>query len=146
MKDRYSIGIDPGANTGYAVYDRQEKKLIAVETLDFWRVINKLYNYQDDFVYRVVVELPQTKKGKTNKHVWHKEAQDRGAIERTGVNVGASLREAELIIKWCQNNGYNVLATNPQGKVDKDVFKKMTGWEGRTSPHARDAGMLVWGM
>ena len=32
MKTRYMIGIDPGTKTGFAVWDREEKKFVKVET------------------------------------------------------------------------------------------------------------------
>lgn len=138
---RYSIGVDPGKETGFAVYDRKEKRLIEVVTLDFWGVVDRMEKeYPPDRVHKLVIELPN------GKSVWHKIAKARGAVERTGVNVGSVIREAELLIKRMKESGYNVITPHPLGKVDKNQFKRITGWQGKTNPHARDAGMMCFGM
>ena len=31
-------------------------------------------------------------------------------------------------------------------KLSAEVFKRLTGWQGRTSEHSRDAAMLVFGL
>lgn len=39
-----------------------------------------------------------------------------------------------------------VAPKNNKTKITADYFRKVTGWEGRTSEHARDAAMLVFGL
>ena len=137
----YTIGIDPGKNTGIAVYDREEKRISILKTTDFWGVINLINsNFPPRAVNILFIELPET------KHVWHKGASSRAAIERTGVNIGSCIREAELLTKWAIGNGYRVLNCKPRGKVDSKRFSKLTGWTGRTNQHERDAGMMAFGV
>ena len=40
----------------------------------------------------------------------------------------------------------DTLAPRRDFAVDAARFAKLTGWQGRTSEHARDAAMLVYGM
>lgn len=45
--------------------------------------------------------------------------------------------------------GVPFLPVSPQAKgrkLDSAAFKRLTGWQGRTSEHGRDAAMLVWGV
>ena len=135
----YSIGIDPGKSTGFAVYHIQEEKLVRLETLSFWSAFGQTLIYEPDNVSRVVIELPDS------KHVWHKDANGTAAIQRQAVNVGSVLREAELLAMGIENAGYNVQTTNPRGKVDAKRFKMITGWTGQSNQHERDAGLLCFG-
>jgi hypothetical protein len=136
---RFSIGVDPGKHTGAAVYDRKERRLIEVVTIDFWRFAFDFHlRYPPNVVHKLIVELPNT------TAVWHKKAKKREAIEKTAVNVGKSLREAELLADWAGRVGYEVITRHPQGKVDDAIFRRITGWKGRTSQHARDAAMLCF--
>ncbi len=127
------IGIDPGKNTGFCVVLNGE--ISELFTCNFWDAIDQINAHHDAVV---VVELPAT------THVWHKGAKSRGAIEKTGVNVGSCLREAELIIAYLGKMGRQVIIEKPAGKVDKEQFQSTTGWTGRTNPHTRDAGMLAY--
>lgn len=135
----YSIGIDPGKQTGFAVYNIQFDRFDRIETLTFWSAFGQVLMYDPRLVSRVVIELPDS------KHVWHKDASTTKAIQRQAVNVGGVLREAELFAEGIRNAGYKVLTTNPRGKTDSRIFEKITGWTGRTNQHERDAGLLCFG-
>lgn len=134
------IAIDPGVKTGLAVYDLHENKLSMLETTDFWGAYDWVVeNTSPHQVSKVIIERPNS------KTVWHKKAMTRGAIERTSVNVGAVIREADLMIVRMKSLGYKVVRVHPSGKIDADQFAKITGWTGRTNEHMRDAGMMAWG-
>lgn len=47
-------------------------------------------------------------------------------------------------LKWLNIEHEMVAPKNNKTKLDTDVFKRMTGWEGRTNNHARDAAMLCF--
>lgn len=135
----YSIGIDPGKHTGFAVYDLRTERFARLETLDFWSAFGAVMLYQPEMLSRVVIELPDT------KHIWHKDAATRSAMQRQAVNVGSVLREAELLSMGLRKAGYPVENANPRGKVDEKKFKMITGWTGRSNQHCRDAGLLCYG-
>ncbi|MCP4277705.1 MAG: hypothetical protein GY779_15265 [Gammaproteobacteria bacterium] len=136
---KYSIGIDPGKNTGFALYGIPEAKLLIVDSMDFWRVYNAVLRYKTNDLSRVVVEVPAT------KHVWHKDAANTKAMQRQAVNVGGVIREAELMADGLEYLGYPVVRVHPRGKVDRERFIKYTGWTDRCNEHARDAAMLCYG-
>lgn len=136
FNDRYVIGIDPGKKTGYAVYDKLDGELIILQSVDFWELIFDVdIRFGPDVVGKVVIEKPST------KQMFHKNASP-----TMGVNVGMNRREAELLIEWFSRKEYNVVVSKPLGKINKDKFKKITGWQGRTNEHTRDAGMLAYGV
>jgi hypothetical protein len=127
------IAIDPGKITGLALcVDGVLKEVLSG---NFWDAIDYIKWTPDAFV---IVELPN------NKHVWHPGAHNRGAIERTGVNVGSAIREAELLIEYLKRNNRQYKTVAPLGKVNAVHFKKITGWEGRTNQHKRDAAIMAF--
>jgi len=136
---KFLIGIDPGKDTGFAVYDTDEKAFVLCKKYSFWEAIEKLAYYKT-FGFLAYVELPKT------KHVWHSGAKNQNAKNRTAVNVGSVIREAELIVEWLEREEVEHKTVAPKGKVNDAVFRKLTGWPGRTSQHARDAGMLLVGV
>jgi len=136
---RFLIGIDPGKNTGFAAYDTEKKAFVMCNTYSFWETIELLEHYRPQG-FLAYVELPKT------KHVWHSGAKSQNAKNRTAVNVGSVIREAELIVEWLEREEVEHKTVAPKGKVNDAVFRKLTGWTGRTSQHARDAGMLLVGV
>ena len=129
------IGIDPGKNTGLAIAENGQ--LIKLMTTDFWGAVETIERNADAVI---VIELP------ANKHIFHKGAQARGAIGRTGINVGSVIREAELLIQYLHRNDREHIIQRPQGKKNAAEFKKITGWTGRTNQHERDAAMMIHGL
>ena len=129
---RITIGIDPGTHTGYSEYDRVEKRLTVLLTLDFVSTINRLRSIDRESVYAVVIEVPMTKKN------WHgpKAAHD----------VGRVCRESELLAAVIIDMGFNVITQHPKGKVCSKRFSLITGWKGRSNQHSRDAAMLAFGL
>ena len=129
---RITVGIDPGKNTGYAEYDRVEKRLTVLLTLDFVSTINRLRSIDKDTVYAVVIEVPMTKIN------WHgpKAAHD----------VGRVCRESELLAAMIIDMGFNVITQHPKGKICSKRFDLITGWKGRSNQHCRDAAMLAFGL
>lgn len=128
------IGIDPGKVSGIAIAN-DSGKLEFIFDGGFWDVIRAL---EQNPTASVVVELP------TTKHVWHGSAKTKGAIQRTGVNVGSCLREAELIVEYLVINNYKHETRKPQGKKNAEYFKRITGWSGKTNQHMRDAALLIF--
>jgi hypothetical protein len=142
MSANLVIGIDPGVNTGFAVYDRAVKELTALKKITFWEA----YEYfsihakgNENQIYRVVVEVPNTKK------VW-------GDPKRK-YNVGRNNRESGLLADGIARLGFAVTRQHPLGKLKPikngmtahERFCRITGWTGSTNEHTRDAGMLCFG-
>jgi hypothetical protein len=132
---RKVIGIDPGKHTGVAVC--YGGKITGLVETDFWGCVDTLNENKDALV---IIEKPHS------KSVWHNQATSNKAIQRTGVNVGSALREAELLIDYMLREKIDHHVMHPRGKVDAKKFKMITGWQGRTNQHTRDAGLLAFGI
>jgi hypothetical protein len=138
MKPKLVIGIDPGKSTGYAEFDVDSSRVIRMGTMDFWGVYKHLETmYRNATWVNVVIEVPNT------KHVWHKGAVSEAAKNRTAVNVGSVIREAELLAQGIETLGIHVTRVPPKGKVDATKFKSFTGLEGVTNQHERDAVIMA---
>lgn len=138
---RFAIGLDPGQQTGYSVFDRTTKRLIECLTLDFSRVLRKIraeYHTEETIIFIEYVANRPTFRRKPGEAI--------GVTDRKARNVGAVTREAKLLIGELESSGFVVVAEGYTGKEwDDAYFKRVTGWTGRTSQHARDAASLCFG-
>jgi hypothetical protein len=143
------LGIDPGVNTGLAVYCSKSDALEAVFTTDFWGSVEFIDKYIEDAwcinqQVIAVVELSDT------RHVWHKSAKSKfktdAAKVSVGLDVGSVLREATLLVKYLEKRGITTYTVPPakDGKKDADFFARATGWSKQTNQHSRDAGLLCY--
>lgn len=142
MKPRYVIGIDPGVSTGYAVWDREEKTLTNVTTLEFWGAFERAQLLKPGYV-EIIIEDP------TGNLPTFAKAGDGTARKREKIsqNVGSNKREAQLLIEGLRRRGYTVRTVTPtKKKWDVETFRRLTGYAGQTSQHSRDAARLVWGL
>lgn len=136
------IGIDGGASTGYAVWDRPSKTLMTVKTLDFWSTIEQLGK---DFVEGetcIVIENPSAIKG-----LYHRMREaNPNIMANKGQKVGRVKRESELMMMYFEKSNWDYIPVAPtRSKVSADYFKTLTGWQKTCSQHGRDAAMLVFG-
>lgn len=143
-RPRYAIGIDPGVNTGLAVWDRTEKKLIECRTVDFWSAYWHLINTYQIFDTDMYVEL-----SKGMGMYWRNRQEAAGSpvvLQSKAKMMGSVIRESELLIKGLRHVGYNVVECKPtrEKKWDQQYFKRLTGWEKQANEHARDAARLCW--
>lgn len=139
---RYYIGIDPGVNTGYAVWDALERELVKVGCVDFLEMV-KMLEAINPMEYTVIIEDPNL----NAPTFFHKET-DRRKREKISQNVGANKRDAQLLIQLCQRRGLEFQPRRPsQGKWSSAVCRSII--RQKISPdnsHTRDAVRLVWGI
>ena len=139
MKPRYYIGIDAGTHTGIAVWDTKEKKFIKLETLKLWEALVYVLNF--DFTehgsgVKVIVEDARKRRwyGKNS----NAKMQGAGSIKRDCTIWEECLTDNDIPFEM-------VAPIKGCTKWSSEQFKEFTKWEGRTSEHSRDAGMLVYG-
>lgn len=130
------IGIDTGVNTGFAVYHPGTKKLIIVETVPIHKAMEQ------------VTDLHL--KSKRNIKVRFEDARQVKFKTSTAKAQGAGYVKAHAQIweTFLKDKGIEFEAVRPVKaltKLDQPLFSKITGWTGKTSNHARDAAMLVYG-
>lgn len=140
---RYTLGIDPGRSTGFAIFDRQTNEIVHAGTVNFWQLFREILVCFPPNVADVVVEDARLNNPTFREH------GDIGAGKREKIsrNVGSVQAESRLIIEGLQLLGYDVLPIRPAGeKWDAQTVARITGYTHRTSGHARDAIRFCYGV
>lgn len=149
-RKRYIAGVDPGVKTGFALWNREEKRFEWVETSTFWEVFFRItkscvLNPANTHIVIEVAHLaPFTFRQRRGK------AESFATMDRMARNVGQVTREAQLLVEGFRRLGFTVSEQKPLGKAkkaddDRKQFERLTGWTERTSQHARDAARLCYG-
>lgn len=136
------IGIDTGSHTGFAVWDGDH--FIELDTKSISAAILETLRYAANF-------------GRENVRVFIEDARlrtwiprEKGASEYRGKLMGAGSvkRDAAIWEEFCTEEEIPLVKVPPKNnttKLSAAAFARITGWKGRTSEHARDAAMLVFG-
>ena len=132
------VGIDPGVKTGFAVWSRAEQRLTAVETLGITQAMTRIREMADaETLHSVRFEDARLRK-------WFG-ARGREALQ----GAGSVKRDCSIWEEFLSGLvGVPFLPVSPHGKgakLDAAAFQRLTGWQGRTSEHGRDAAMLILG-
>lgn len=130
------MGIDPGANTGIAIY--QAGKLAELQTVEPHQLVEVIETVMPG---RVVFEdsrliSPTWKRGVSNA-AQLKIARDVGQIDAW----------CRLIVATCARLGIPAHGISPKhkgAKLDARQFTALTGWAGRSNQHERDGATLAW--
>jgi len=140
MIDIY-IGIDPGSNTGFCIYGAAQKKILALETIAAYFALERTKNICGGGKAFVVMEDARLRK-------WYGTERGSAADAARKQGAGAIKRECAIWEEMLRDCNIPHLLVSPQAKGAKltaPAFARVTGWIGRSSEHARDAAMLVWG-
>lgn len=140
MKIRFLVGIDPGTKTGVALWDRQEKKLLRAETVGIIEALDMVEKWFSGTVLKNEVEL-RFEDARLRR--WFGNS-DRERLQ----GVGSVKRDSAIWQEFCEFHGIKFKAIAPKNnrtKTTPHYFKRLTGWQKRTSEHARDAAMLIVG-
>lgn len=135
------VGIDCGEHTGFAVWDSTQMKFIRVDTLHLSQALIEVYDLRKDHLLHVVFEDARQRKWIPRER---NESQYRGRL----MGAGSVKRDATVWQEFCEDNGIPYTARAPQKGMTKwspQSFAAVTGWTARTSEHARDAALLVYG-
>lgn len=134
------IGIDTGTKTGFAVWDG--KRFLEIETLKLWQALDRVRRMkeQGDDITVVFEDARQRKWLPREKNI----SQYRGKM----MGAGSVKRDAVIWEEFCIDNGIKFFSVPPGKGLTKwspQTFAEVTGWQGRTSNHGRDAALLVYG-
>lgn len=130
------VGLDPGANTGLALFlagRLEELRTIAPHEIEL--VLSELKPS------RVVFE-----DSRLQSHTWTT-SRSRAAAAKMARNVGQVDAWCILITAVCARLGIPAHGISPAGKGGKlnaERFAAATGWAGRSNEHERDAAMVAW--
>ena len=137
------IGIDTGRDTGLAVWDTGRRAFRAVATLHIHRALDAVRSWANDNPGEVVVYFEDARQRQFLP-------RERNASEYRGKLMGAGSvkRDCEIWEEFAALYGIPIQFIPPRKgltKWDAKTFAAVTGWAGRTSNHARDAALLVFG-
>ena len=136
------IGIDPGRNTGVAIWDGPRQQFNKLTTLDFWGVIELIDRYKKvgtDY-FKIVIENPGL-----NKPTFARKGESVKLAMNRSQKVGRNKEQAYLIIGYCKLHKIDFTEVRPtQTKWNADPFRRLTKYRGSTNEHNRDAARLVW--
>lgn len=131
------IGIDPGTKTGIAILIEGQYEIISTKTIIEAMEYVKFISVGDYSEIEIHIENPNLRK-------WHKEKD----ISHKAQGAGSIKRDYAIWEEFCKLHGIKMVDVAPQSigsTFDNEaIFKQATGWQGRTSQHARDAAKIVF--
>jgi len=131
------IGIDPGTNTGMALWWVEKMKLERIDTFMIHKAMEILREFQRQGVkFKVYIE---DSRNVSRGFGGAAKAQGAGSIKRDCNIWEDFLKDLGIDYQFIRPNKKSML------KMDDKAFRALTGWDKRTSNHARDAAMLVFG-
>ena len=135
------IGIDPGLQTGIAVY--HGGKLIELRTVTPLELLtDELEHAACLRPCRVVFE-----DSRLISSLYSGVGQNRGALAKIARNVGEIDAYCRMLVERCESLALPVLSISPKDKgqkLDAQRFRELTGWAVRCNQHERDAAMVAW--
>lgn len=130
------IGIDPGVNTGFAIWNSELKAFKWIGKLSITEAMDYVVRFAKDEQIAVYVE-------DARKRTWF------GSSGREVLQgAGSVKRDCKIWEDFLKEKGIEfhlVAPKNNKTKLNDEQFRKLTGYETRVNQHARDAGMLVFG-
>lgn len=137
---KYCIGIDTGVRTGVAVWHPESREFVSVSTMTLTRALDMVRGLAADGV-KVYFEDARQRRWIPDTHDLRREMGRRQG-------AGSVKRDCRIWEDFCRENRIPFEAVAPRRnrtKLSAEAFRRLTGWQGRTSQHARDAAMLVFG-
>lgn len=135
------IGIDPGTHTGIAIWDKTSRRLEMVDTMTITKameIVKANVELTKSFGGEVVVFFEDARKRSWFGHASRERLQGAGSVKR----------DCAIWETFCAELGVECRKIAPKHNTTKLTaaqFRVLTGWQGRTSEHGRDAAMLVFG-
>lgn len=138
MSEHLTVGIDPGVKTGLAIFNPKAREL-NLKTVKLFEGFEQVKGLRDLFVIDVVIENP---------NLWthfRDHAEARAKLQ----GAGSVKRDYSAWVEFFEAYGIPYKSVRPDKQrnaiaTNEQLFKKITGYTGRSSEHARVAGMLVW--
>ena len=132
------IGLDPGANTGVAIYN--DGKLDSLETIEPHRIEWHLSQFQFEPLFIAFED------SRLQSHVWVP-SQSKGVAANIARKIGMVDAWCYMIERLCENYDIAYMRISPKAKGEKlnaEDFKRITGWNEKSNQHERDAAMVAW--
>lgn len=138
----FIVGIDPGEQTGIAIYSRKRNSILHVCSSDFVRCQKLLKSsFPNPGEVKIFVEHPA-------RFLYDRNAESLHGTIRENVltKMGGNRREAELLARQLVEIGFDdveLVAPVREKKWTQEKFQLRTGKKTRASQHERDAARLA---
>ena len=137
------IGIDTGVHTGIAVWDSEKGEFVYLDTLKIHEALNIVSSY----AYKDIPLCVRFEDARQRKWI----PMSKNMTAELGRAQGAGYVKAHCQIweDFLRDKDIPFEMIAPRRNVTKlsaEQFGRITGYKGRTSEHARDAAMLVYGL
>lgn len=138
QKYTIAIGIDSGVSTGFAIWNKEKKRFDELKTV---KIHDAMFRIKDmyDKGYSMIVRVEDARLRKWFGNAGREKLQGAGSVKRDASVWEDFLTEYSIPHEM-------VAPKNNKTKLDATTFKKITGYVGQTSQHARDAGFLVYNL
>lgn len=140
------IAFDPDLRkSGVAIFEHG--KLQGLHSVSLWAVPELLKRHPQAVLVLEDVNACQAVFARKGASILGSEKEARKA-SRIGQNVGQAKAVALLLEELFTREKRDFVKVKPlkgffkQAKRDKDLFKRLTGWQGRSNADTRDAAML----
>lgn len=137
------IGIDPGVNTGFAVWDSTRREFVEVSSLRIDQALERTLGiFRADPLVKVIFEDARRRKffeKEKNLSEYRGKLMGAGSVKRDSA-IWEDFLKAHRIDYWTKPPQKGAT------KLSAERFAALTRWTKRTNEHARDAAMLVFGI
>ncbi len=130
------VGIDPGSNTGIAIY--RAGALAELQTIDPHQL--------PETIERIAPARVVFEDSRLQSHTWSRKTSAAAQL-KIARDVGQIDAWCRLIVATCGRLGIPAHGISPKhkgSKLDAEQFAQLTGWTGRSNQHVRDAAALAW--
>ena len=136
------VGIDPGQNTGLAVWDTVSRSFLDIRCsgiVDAMRYLNELQATRQ--IGLLVFEDARKRK-------WLPREKSLKEFKGRAMGAGSVRRDSAIWEEYCRTYAVPFVMVAPRPgmtKLTDNYFQGITGYDRRTNEHGRDAAMLVFG-
>ena len=132
------IGIDPGVNTGFAIWDVKKQSLKKVESnIAFY--VEEICKIGFGTGLKILVRFEDARLRTWFGKAGREQLQGAGSIKRDCSRWEEFLTHNQIPFE-------QVAPRNNRTKMSANEFKRLTGWVSKTNEHSRDAAMLIFGL
>lgn len=140
------LGLDPGVRSGIALY--HPSCGYHLRTVGYSEVVatvrELLEGFPEDMPVKIYMEDPTQ-----NKPVFPRKGLSALSMQKIAQNVGSHKLIAQQTYEALIKEGYEVIKVKPTKfsgtKLNRERIKILTGYEGKSSQHSRDALMTIAG-
>ena len=135
------VGIDPGVNTGLAVWSHSERKFCEVVTASIVGAMKIVRDYAVEHDVTIYTEDARKRK-------WIPREKSLSQFKGRAMGAGSVRRDSQIWEEFAAYYDIPIVLLPPRQGATKwsaEYFARVTGWKARTSNHARDAALLVFG-